>query len=109
MLTDRETSLMQVLWETGPCTVREVRRGLQNSLAYTTVQTTLKRMERKGYVSSEKEAVAHIFAACISLRSAQICALNSLAERLFRGSIVELTEVSVSFAGTGRDFANTGS
>jgi predicted transcriptional regulator len=85
-LAERESELMQVLWEHGPSTVAEVQVRLKDELAYTTVLTMLQKLEKKGYVSHEEEGRSHRFTAAISREAAQRSALRDLAARLFKGS-----------------------
>ena len=47
-LTDLELEIMQVLWEAGPANVQTVQEQLKRPLAYTTVQTMLNILHRKG-------------------------------------------------------------
>jgi predicted transcriptional regulator len=86
ILAERESELMQVLWEHGPSTVAEVQERLKDELAYTTVLTVLQKLEKKGYVSHEEEGRSHRFMAAISREAAQRSALRDLAVRLFKGS-----------------------
>ena len=53
-LTDREADVMQLLWDRGPSIVAEVRAGLKDDLAYTTVLTVLRTLEAKGYVGHDR-------------------------------------------------------
>jgi predicted transcriptional regulator len=85
-LTDREASLMEVLWEHGPSTVAEVREQLADELAYTTVLTILRNLESKGYVTHDEEGRAHRYAALVERDVAQRSALTALTHKLFRGS-----------------------
>jgi len=85
-LTDREASLMQVLWDRGPSTVAEVRAELPDDLAYTTVLTILRNLESKGYVTHEAEGRAHRYAPLVARDSAQRSALQALKQKLFHGS-----------------------
>src|SRR5687768_16387524 len=86
-LTDRETDLMEVLWERGPSTVAEVRDALSDDLAYTTVLTILRTLEEKGYVDHREEGRAHRYAATVPRDLAQKSALKALSDKLFKGSI----------------------
>lgn len=63
-LTDLELDLMKVVWEIGPCTVREVHERLQEQrpLAYTTVLTVMGILEQKGHLRREREGRAHRYA-----------------------------------------------
>lgn len=85
-MTDREASLMEVLWDRGPSTVAEVRGQLPDELAYTTVLTILRNLESKGYVTHEAEGRAHRYAAFVARDAAQRSALQALKQKLFRGS-----------------------
>ena len=48
-LTDRESDIMQVLWDRGACRVSDVRRHLKDPLAHNTVLTMLGILEEKGF------------------------------------------------------------
>ena len=85
-LTDREASLMEVLWEHGASTVTEVREHLEDELAYTTVLTILRNLESKGFVSHDEEGRAHRYFALIERDHAQQSALKALTDKLFQGS-----------------------
>jgi predicted transcriptional regulator len=86
VLAERESELMQVLWENGPSTVSEVREKLRDTLAYTTVLTVLRKLEVKGYVGHEEDGRAHRYCALIARDAARRSALRDLAKRLFKGS-----------------------
>lgn len=85
-LTDRESDIMHVLWERGACTVSEVRDGLSDELAYTTVLTILRTLEGKGYVEHEEEGRTYRYSATIAQQAARKSALSHLASKLFQGS-----------------------
>ena len=86
VLADRETDLMEVLWEHGASTVAEVREKLKVKLAYTTVLTILRNLERKGYVGHEEEGRAHRYRALMPRDAARRSALKDLASKFFDGS-----------------------
>jgi predicted transcriptional regulator len=85
-LTDRETDLMNVLWESGPCTVAEVHARLADKLAYTTVLSVLRGLESKGSVKRTKVGRAHRYAARVTRESACHRAIAALTAKFFRGS-----------------------
>ena len=62
VLTDAELRPMDILWQRGPATVAEVTAALSESgiLSYSTVLTTLRILERKGYVHHTKEGQAFV-------------------------------------------------
>ena len=85
-LTDREADLMDILWERGPSTVTEVLENLGADLAYTTVLTTLRRLESKKYIRHDEDGRAHRYAAVIGRDSARRSAVKALSRKLFKGS-----------------------
>jgi BlaI family penicillinase repressor len=86
MFTDRELDIMGVLWEHGPSTVAEVREGLSDELAYTTVLTVLRVLEEKGHVGHEEEGRAHRYFPLVERAEAGQSALRRLTRKVFRGS-----------------------
>jgi predicted transcriptional regulator len=95
-LAERESELMQVLWERGPSTVGEVQERLKDQLAYTTVLTILQKLEKKGYVRHEEQGRLHRFMAAISREAARRSAVRNLAARLFKGSAALLLTQVIS-------------
>lgn len=87
-LTDGEARVMAVLWRLKSATVAQVVTQLQAQyrLTYSTVQTTLRILEQKGYVAHEKVARAFVFRPLIDERQARHRALRHLIGRLFNGS-----------------------
>lgn len=85
-LTDRESDVMHVLWERGASTVTEVRDGLADELAYTTVLTILRTLESKGYVEHEEEGRTYRYSAAVERQAARKSAVSHLASKLFQGS-----------------------
>lgn len=84
--TDRELDVMAVLWEHGPATVPEVREKIADDLAYTTVQTVLRTLEAKGYVSHQEEGRFHRYRPLVAREEAGRSALGRLLTTIFRGS-----------------------
>ncbi|MCW2682018.1 MAG: penicillinase repressor [Frankiales bacterium] len=61
---DLERAAMEAVWETGPCTARQVAERLADrGLAYTTVLTVLGRLEGKGLLERTRAARAHTYRA----------------------------------------------
>ena len=86
--TDAELRLMEVLWNKGSATVSDVLEGLKTkpALAYSTVITTLRILETKGYVSHTKEGRAFTYQPLIGRDEARQSAITHLLQRLFEGS-----------------------
>jgi len=73
-LTKLELQIMEVLWSRGPCAIREVQEAFpkRNRPAYSTIQTTIYRLEGKKTLRRIKKiSHAHIFEASISRGQAQ--------------------------------------
>ncbi len=87
VLTEREATLMEVLWRRGPSTVAEVKEDLSDDLAYTTVLTVLRTLEAKGYIGHNEEGRAHRYEAIVARDLARRSALRALKRKLFEGSV----------------------
>jgi len=85
-LTPLELEIMQVLWEDGASTVTEVIPKLKTELAYTTVQTMLMVLLRKGKVKRTQEGRAFRYRPVVSRERASGNAVEDLVRRMFGGS-----------------------
>jgi predicted transcriptional regulator len=87
-LTDAELRLMEVLWDKGSGTVADVMEGLPSdvALAYSTVLTTLRVLEKKGYLKHTKEGRAFTYRPAVGRDQARDSALSHLVHRFFHGS-----------------------
>lgn len=87
-LTDAETRVMSVLWQRGTATVGDAVAALRKkrAVSYSTVQTILRILENKGYVSHDKVARAFVYRPLIDERQARHRATRHLLSRLFNGS-----------------------
>ena len=73
-LTKLELQIMEALWNLGGSSIREIQEAFpaKGRPAYTTIQTTVYRLEGKGAVRRTKKiSNAHIFEACLSRNAAQ--------------------------------------
>ena len=89
-LTRLELRIMQVIWRRGRCTVSEVQGEMEPPLAYTTVQTMLNILERKGKLKRDLEGRAYIYSATITESKALGQGVRDLIDRMFGGSSEEL-------------------
>jgi BlaI family transcriptional regulator, penicillinase repressor len=87
-LTDAEARVMAILWQVETATVADVVGALRRKrpVTYSTVQTILRILETKGYVTHEKVARAFLYRPRVDERQARARALRHLASRLFNGS-----------------------
>ena len=79
---------MQVLWDRGRATVGDVVDGIpgREKPAYNTVLTILRILEKKGYVTHEKDGRAHVYVPLIDRTQARRGALSHLLNRFFDDS-----------------------
>ncbi len=89
-LTKLELELMQVIWRLGGGTVSAVQAELQRPLAYTTIQTMLNILERKGKLRRDLHGRAYVYSARISEAKALGHSVRDLIDRMFGGSSEEL-------------------
>ena len=91
-LTDAELRIMNVLWDKGACTVQQVLDGLtrQPALAYNSVLTTIRILEKKGYVRHVKDGRAHVYGALVGRHEASRFEIRHLVGRFFRNSHQQL-------------------
>lgn len=89
-LTRFELEIMQVLWKRGASNVGEVQDGMGRKLAYTTVQTVLNTLHRKGKLRRRLDGRAYIYSATVTEAKALRHAVRDLVDRMFGGSSEEL-------------------
>ncbi|SPE34874.1 Transcriptional repressor, CopY family [Candidatus Sulfopaludibacter sp. SbA3] len=86
-LTPLELEIMNVLWETGPVNVQTVQARLTGrDLAYTTVQTMLNVLHRKGKVKRRLKDRAYLYQPILSRQKAVTQAVGDMLDRFFGGS-----------------------
>jgi predicted transcriptional regulator len=87
-LTEAELRLMEVLWQVGPATVHKILEALPAKLplAYNSVLTTIRILEKKGYVQHVKEGRAHVYAPMVGKREATRFEIKNLVGRFFKDS-----------------------
>jgi predicted transcriptional regulator len=89
-LTKLELQIMQVIWKQGASTVTAVQEALPQDLAYTTVQTMLNILHRKGKLKRELHGRAFAYTATVTEAKASTHAVRDLVDRMFGGSSEEL-------------------
>ena len=86
-LTEAELRLMNVLWRKGPATVHQIQQSLDGpELAYNSVLTTIRILEKKGYVKHAKDGRAHVYEPTVGQREATRFEIRNLVSRFFRDS-----------------------
>ena len=90
--TDAELAILRILWERGPCTVRQVHEQLARDrpAAYTTALKLLQIMADKGLVDRDERERTHIYKAKLSEDQTQRQLVRDLLDRAFGGSAGKL-------------------
>ena len=91
-LTEAELRIMNVLWQRGSGTVQQVLDALppKPALAYNSVLTTVRILEKKGYVRHVKDGRAHVYEPAIAREEASRSEIKHLVSRFFRNSHEQL-------------------
>jgi predicted transcriptional regulator len=87
-LTEAELRIMNVLWQKGSATVHEVMNGLpaQPVLAYNSVLTIIRILEKKGYLKHLKDGRAHVFVPQVDRAKATRLEVRNVVSRFFGNS-----------------------
>jgi predicted transcriptional regulator len=87
-LTEAELRLMEVLWEKGPATVHQLLEALPGkpALAYNSVLTTIRILEKKSYVQHLKDGRAHVYQPLVGREEATRSEVRNLLGRFFKNS-----------------------
>lgn len=89
-LTPLELEIMHVLWEIGPANVQSVQQALKRELAYTTVQTMLNILHKKGQAERSLRDRAYFYEPAVSRKQVISKQVNDVIDRLFGGSAESL-------------------
>jgi BlaI family transcriptional regulator, penicillinase repressor len=92
ILTEAELRVMRVLWDRGASTVQQVLDSIAQrpALAYNSVLTTVRILERKGYVAHSKDGRAHVYAPVVKQQDATRSEIRHLVSRFFENSHQDL-------------------
>ncbi|HEY6305124.1 MAG TPA: BlaI/MecI/CopY family transcriptional regulator [Candidatus Angelobacter sp.] len=87
-LTEAELRLMEILWEKGPSTVHQILEALPGrpALAYNSVLTTIRILEKKAYVQHLKDGRAHVYEPLVGREEASRSEVRNLLGRFFKNS-----------------------
>ncbi|UCC44125.1 MAG: BlaI/MecI/CopY family transcriptional regulator [Candidatus Zixiibacteriota bacterium] len=87
-LTEAELRLMTVIWRKGEATVSEVADALPGdlNLAYNTVLTTMRILEKKGYLERARKGRAHVYKPVVSQDQARLKAVRHVVKSFFDDS-----------------------
>jgi predicted transcriptional regulator len=96
--TDTELTILRVLWERGPSTVRQVHEALSDRkpTAYTTTLKLLQIMTEKGLVKRDETDRSHVYQSRLNEEQTQRQLVRDLLERAFGGSSMKLVMQALS-------------
>ncbi|MBT3984403.1 MAG: BlaI/MecI/CopY family transcriptional regulator [Bacteriovoracaceae bacterium] len=88
MLTEVELELMNILWSIGSGSVKDImeKMGENRNLAYTSVSTMVRILEKKNAVSSQKQGRGHIYTPQLEKSDYQKKSVNNLLDTVFEGA-----------------------
>jgi predicted transcriptional regulator len=91
-LTEAELRIMNVLWGKGSGTVQQVLDSITEkpAIAYNSVLTTIRILERKGYLKHLKDGRAHVFTPLVGRKEATRSEVRRLVGRFFKNSQQQL-------------------
>ncbi len=89
-----ETEILRLVWQLDKATVQEVCNKLpvKRKITYATVQTLLRRLERKGYLRHHIRGKAHVFFAAVKSEKVIKRSVSDFLDRLFGGDPVPLMQ-----------------
>ena len=85
-----DLEIMKVIWELGQATVSEVLDTINRKLAYTTVATTMKHLEQKGFLTYIVDGRTFVYQPLIQEAEVSQSMLSDLLERFFDNSVERL-------------------
>ncbi len=90
--TDSELMILQVLWNSGPSTVREVMEVVEKEkpMGYTTVLKFMQIMLEKGLLSRDESSQKHVYRAAVSSDVTKHQMVGEFMDRVFEGSLKDL-------------------
>ena len=90
--TEAELAILNVLWEAGPSTVRDVQNQLQSArgTGYTTTLKLMQIMYEKGLLKRDESNRSHVYSAAITRQKTQKMAVTKIIDQLFEGSAQQL-------------------
>jgi len=89
-----ETEILRLVWQLDKATVQDVCNKLpaKRKIAYATVQTLLRRLEKKGYLKHHIRGKAHVFFAAVKSENVIKRSVNDFLDKLFGGDSIPLMQ-----------------
>jgi len=105
LLTDVELELMSIVWDQGEAKVKDILAALPpgRPLAYTSVSTILRILEKKGVLASRKEGRAHVYYPLVAKSDYEVISLQHLVNNVFSGTPSSLVRCLLDQEEVGND------
>jgi len=93
-LSPSETEILRLVWQLDKATVQDVCEKLpaKRKITYATVQTLLRRLEKKGYLKHTVDGKAHVFSAAVKQERVVKRSVGDFLDRLFGGDPIPLVQ-----------------
>jgi BlaI family penicillinase repressor len=93
-LSPAETEILSILWQLGKASVGQIAENLpaDRKITYATVQTLLRRLEKKGYLKHQTQGKAHIFFPSTEKDGVITTSVGDFVQRLFGGDAIPLVQ-----------------
>jgi predicted transcriptional regulator len=103
--TESELEILQILWQNGPSTVREVHDVIseKRKTGYTTILKLMQIMHEKGLVERDESSRAHIYAPQIQEADTEQSLVSDLMDRVFGGSAEKLVMRALESKSAGKE------
>lgn len=90
--TDGELEILQILWTTGPATVRTINTALSQNrnVGYTTTLKLMQIMNEKGLLKRKKNGKTHTYIANVNRKKTQGQFVDKIVNNVFQGSASQL-------------------
>lgn len=101
-LSDAQREIMEIIWRHGEITVSEVREQLERvgrSVARNTVQTTIVRLEDKGWLQHRRDGRTFVYSAAKPRKKSLGAKVASMVDRFFAGSPEEMVTALIEYRG----------
>lgn len=97
-LGESEMEILHHIWELHEATVAQIHERIMKDrkVAYTTIMTTMKNLNNKGFLQYRKEGTTYVYSAAIEPESVQLNLVDKLVDKVFKGSTAALVQTLVS-------------
>jgi predicted transcriptional regulator len=88
--TDKELEIMQIIWEMGEASIKQIQERLPGNKHYNSILTIIRVLEQKGHLAHREEGRTYIYSAKEEQETARRRVLDHLVNHVFGGSVSSL-------------------